>query len=202
MRNAIIDWGIACQALDGAEWSGDAYVIKAFKNKVLVAAIDGLGHGKQAADAACAAVATLMDCPEEGIVTLVRRCHEGLLKTRGVVMSIALFNAVDDSINWVGVGNVYGFLLRSDQHTIPDHESLLLRGGVVGYQLPPLRSSKINVGRGDILIFSTDGIRSGFEKEVNPHESPQQIADNILMNYNRKTDDALVLVARYTGGLS
>ena len=105
-------------------------------------------------------------------------------------------------MTWLGVGNVDGLLLRADPQTNPAHESLLLRGGVVGYQLPSLRPSTIHVGRGDILIFSTDGIRSGFEEEVNPEESPQQIADKIIMNYNRKTDDALVLVARYTGGLS
>jgi len=197
----IIDWGVASQSLHGAQWSGDAYVVKAFKNKVLVAAIDGLGHGKHAEDAAGVAVTTLVNHHAEDIVPLVRRCHEELLKTRGVVLSIALFNSTDDSINWLGVGNVNGYLLRNNPLVKPDHESLFLRGGVVGYQIPSLRPSSIHVNRGDILIFSTDGISSGFEKEVNPQESPQQIADKIITNYSRKTDDALVLVARYNGGL-
>ncbi len=66
--------------------------------------------------------------------------------------------------------------------------------------LPPLRKSTIGIKNGDILIFFTDGIRSGFEKEVYLKATPQQIADNIMMKYNRETDDALVLVVRYLGG--
>lgn len=198
----IIDWGVACQALDGAESSGDTYVVKAFADKVLVAAIDGLGHGKEAEDAACIAAATLAGHPSENTVSLVRQCHEALLRTRGAVMSIALFNREDDSMTWLGVGNVDGLLLRNDRLSKPDHESLFLSGGVAGYQLPSLRPSTLRVNRGDTLIFSTDGIRSGFDREVNREDSPQRTADMILTNFNRRTDDALVIVVRYKGGPS
>ena len=57
-----------------------------------------------------------------------------------------------------------------------------LRGGVVGYQLPSLRSSTLQSLGVTLLIFSTDGIRSGFEKEVNLEDPPQRIADMIIMN--------------------
>lgn len=202
MINPIIDWGVACQSLAGAEWSGDAYLVRALENKVLVAAIDGLGHGQEAANAALTAVATLTDHTSEEAALLLKRCHEALMRTRGVVMSIALFNTADNNMTWVGVGNVDGFLLRSARQTKPDHESLFLSGGVVGYQLPSLRPSTLLVNRGDILIFSTDGIRSGFVPEVKMEDSPQRIADMIIENFNRKTDDALVIVARYKGGSS
>ena len=46
-------------------------------------------------------------------------------------------------MTWLGVGNVDGFLLRADNQTKPAHESLFLRGGVVGYQLPSLRPSTL-----------------------------------------------------------
>ena len=198
----IIDWGVATLSLAGEERSGDAYVVKAWGKKLLAAAIDGLGHGKHAADAAGIAAETLINyaSDSDNVLLLMRRCHESLARTRGVVLSLALFDAASDTMIWLGVGNVDGLLLRAYPQANPVHESLLLRGGVVGYQMPSLHSSSIHVGRGDILIFSTDGIRSGFEREVNREESPQQIADKIIMNHNRKTDDALVLVARYIGG--
>jgi len=199
MINTVTDWGVAYQSLDSAKWSGDAYVVRAFENKVMVAAIDGLGHGKEAADAAGIAVATLTDHLPEDNVSLVIRCHEELLRTRGVVMSIASFDAANDSMTWLGVGNVEGLLLRGDPRIKPDHESLFLSGGVVGYHLPSLRPSTLPVNRGDILIFSTDGIRSGFNKDVNRVDSPQRIADMIITNFNKQIDDALVIVARYTG---
>jgi len=49
------------------------------------------------------------------------------------------------------------------------------------------------------MIFSTDGICSAFSGEVYLQESPQQIADMVIKGYNRKTDDALVMVVRYNG---
>jgi serine phosphatase RsbU (regulator of sigma subunit) len=122
------------------------------------------------------------------------------MKTRGVVMSLAFFNAQDSTLTWVGVGNVEGMLVRADAKAHPARESVLLRGGVLGYELPPLRASVIPVFRGDTLILSTDGIRHGFAEELTLRDSPQQIADRILAHSGKGTDDALVLVARYLGG--
>ena len=34
-------------------------------------------------------------------------------RTRGVVLSIALFNAENNTMTWLGVGNVDGLLLRN-----------------------------------------------------------------------------------------
>jgi len=203
MRNTFADWGVATLPLAGEKQSGDIYVAKSWGNKFLAAVIDGLGHGKHAANAARIAAETLISHASESddVVSAVRLCHETIMRTRGVVLSLALFDAVNHTMTWLGVGNVDGFLIHVDPQKNPAYESLTLRSGVVGYQIPFLRPSTIHVGKGDILIFSTDGIRSGFEREVNPEEAPQQIADKIMINYNRKTDDALVMVARYTCGL-
>ncbi|MBI3789047.1 MAG: stage II sporulation protein E (SpoIIE), partial [Ignavibacteriales bacterium] len=78
-------------------------------------------------------------------------------------------------------------------------ENILLRGGVVGYQLPQLRASVVPVSKGDTLIFVTDGIFSRFAESLNKAESPQKLADEICAQYKRESDDAMVLVARYTG---
>ena len=85
-------------------------------------------------------------------------------------------------------------------HAPPRQESLLLRPGVLGDRLPRLSASVIPVSAGDVLIFATDGLREGFAAHSNLRDSPQQIADRILDQYGRETDDALVLVARYLHG--
>lgn len=115
-------------------------------------------------------------------------------------MSLASINALDNTMTWLGVGNVDGVLLRPDANASPVRESLLVRSGIVGYQLPPLRLSTISLVRGDVLIFATDGIRSGFVEGVRLTNSPQEIAESIIARYIKKTDDALVLVARYIAG--
>jgi hypothetical protein len=48
------------------------------------------------------------------------------------------------------------------------------------------------------VIFVTDGIRSSFEDGIKSGDKPQQIADTIMAQFNRGTDDALVLVVRYS----
>jgi hypothetical protein len=113
-------------------------------------------------------------------------------------MSFAKLNSPDNMMAWLGVGNIEVLLLKADGKPKISRERLLLRGGTLGYQLPPLRESVIPFMPGDTLIFVTDGIRGGFEEGIKPDDMPQQIADSIMAQFNRGTDDALVLVVRYT----
>ena len=160
-----------------------------------MAVIDGLGHGEEAATAAEIAVATLIGNAHESVITLLNRCHEQLRASRGVVMSMASFNAVEGTLTWAGVGNVEGVLRRAGTNV--SDETLLLRGGIVGIQLPPLFASIIPVMPGDTLIFVTDGITPGFAEKLNLRDPPQELADCILTQHGKGTDDALVLIARY-----
>ncbi|MBI3029579.1 MAG: SpoIIE family protein phosphatase [Candidatus Rokubacteria bacterium] len=192
-------WGVAARTLAGQEESGDRQAIKLYPHGALVAVVDGLGHGDEAAAAAKIAVATLEAHPGESIIPLLRRCHENLRSTRGVVMSLASFNVREGTMTWLGVGNVEGILLRGDPAVSPRYESLLLRGGVVGGQLPALYASILPVVPGDTLIFATDGIRSKLADHVASSDVPQRTADTILARSAKVTDDALVLVARYCG---
>src|ERR1051325_12038793 len=57
--SALIDWGVAASALPGQAQSGDSHLVKAVATGVLVAVVDGLGHGTEAATAARTAVNTL-----------------------------------------------------------------------------------------------------------------------------------------------
>jgi hypothetical protein len=187
--------------------SGDAHLVTSFPGGVLVAAVDGLGHGPEAVTAANLAITTLRENAWESVVALLQRCHEQLKGTRGVVMSLASFTMHGGLMTWGGVGDVEGVLLRGAPDADPARESLPLRGGVVGYQLPVVRSTALSVKPEDLLIFATDGIRSSFVEDpllYNPlirlaKDGPRQLADHLLAHYGKATDDALVLVARYLG---
>lgn len=193
----LIEWGFSTMPFPGQDVSGDSLLIKSLKNGILIGVVDGLGHGYEAAAAARIAIETLDTSANEQITAMVRRCHEVLKGTRGVVMSIAFMDLPDKKITWLGVGNIEGMLLRQDTNSVILHERLLLRGGALGYQLPTLKEAIIPFIPGDTLIFVTDGIKSSFETSINLSEKPQQIADNIIAQFARGTDDALVLVVRY-----
>ena len=114
-------------------------------------------------------------------------------------MSVASFNVSRGLVTWLGVGNVEGVLLRRNFTRSVAEVPLLLRAGVVGFQLPSLDVEVVPVSAGDTLIFATDGIRSEFTQRVALGDGPQQLADRILGQHAKGTDDALVLVARYVG---
>jgi negative regulator of sigma-B (phosphoserine phosphatase) len=200
--SSLAEWGVAARPIASEIRSGDAHLLVPAANGFLAAAMDGLGHGPEAAMAADMAVATLRDHIDEPIAILVQRCHESMRKTRGAVLSIASFSASDHVMSWVGVGNVEGVLHRADPATEPRREALLLRGGVVGYQIPSLRVSTLPIASGDVLILATDGISSGFAGVLPRGRHPQEIADEILSRWGKDSDDALVLVVRYLGGQS
>jgi serine phosphatase RsbU (regulator of sigma subunit) len=198
----IIEWGVAGRTLAGQIMSGDAHLVSPFEGGVLVAVIDGLGHGPEAHLAASAAVAVLSRRPQAPVTDLIQLCHAEIKSTRGVVLSLASFDTTRGLVTWVGVGDVEGVLLSAADPSRGGRQSLLLRNGVVGYQLPSLREVICPVATGDMLIFATDGVRHDFTATAPNGRSPQAIADDIIANHGKSTDDALVLVARYLGASS
>ena len=196
----LIEWAVASQALGPRGGSGDQYLVAPAPNGILLAVVDGLGHGAEAERAAEAAVETLREHAGETLIALVDRCHRRLRATRGAVLSVASFSGVEGTMTWLGVGNVEGVLLRADPAAVPRRESLLLRPGVVGAQLPSLQGAIVSVSAGDTLIFATDGVTSDFAVDALAEDPPQKTADRILSYHSKGTDDALVLVARYLGG--
>lgn len=191
-----IEYSAARFVLPGQIESGDRHLVCCDQNFALIVAIDGLGHGKEAASAAGVAASVLEKHFQEPIISLVESCHEALRPTRGVVMSVASIDIVHGMMTWLGVGNVHGVLLRTGATNGTIRETLLLRGGVVGCQLPPLQAIVLPVSPGDTIAFATDGIRGDFAETLSAWENPQRAAERILDNYKSGNDDALALVAR------
>ncbi len=194
-----IDWSISFRPFDGGLECGDACTVVVLPNGALVAAIDGLGHGAEAAAAAQVAIDCLAGAAVEPILQLMERCHEALRKTRGAAITMAVFDAGNNTMTWTGVGNVEAMLFRVDQTAVPRRESLSLRGGVVGYQIPPLRANTLPVFAGDTLVMATDGIDSGFSMVSVAGRTPRDISADILEAHAKGTDDALVFAGSYTG---
>lgn len=195
----LVEWGVATSALPGQVESGDRHVVLTHSDCALVAAIDGIGHGNEAATAAKEAMSVLEASAEEHLIPLVRRCHDALRSTRGVVLSLASIDFARGLMTWLGVGNVRGVLARAGAPPGTANEVLLLRAGVVGSQLPSLQAAVLPVGAGDTLAFVTDGIGSEFAADLSLIDAPQKSAERILNRHRRGSDDALVLIVRVTG---
>ena len=199
MSEGLIDWAVAFQGLE--DESGDLHVVSPFDGGVLIGAIDGLGHGPDAATAARLAAQTLEQHAGEPVTALMEQCHASLRGTRGAVITIASLSS-RGTMNWIGVGNIEGTLVRRTPFEGRKRESVLLSGGVAGHQLPALRASEHPIVPGDTLVFSTDGVRAGYLDLLEDYEEPRRVAARIFEGFGKGTDDALVLVARFVGTAS
>jgi serine/threonine protein phosphatase PrpC len=191
-----VEWAAARAVARGYRDSGDEFCVRCYGHRTLIAVIDGLGHGQAAATVARQCIRILEQSSTPDIVRLVRRCHDDLRGSRGLVMSLATFDSVANTMTWIGVGNVCGTLWRPRSS---QRQTLLLRGGLVGDVLPRLQESVVPVSEGDMLVFTTDGVADEIDNRLLQGSSVQMIAERILAHGYKGHDDALALVARYKG---
>ncbi|HKS05062.1 MAG TPA: SpoIIE family protein phosphatase [Gemmatimonadaceae bacterium] len=193
----FVEWSVASRPKPGERTTGDLSLVMPHHDGTLVAVIDGLGHGEAAAEAADAARVVLAREPGDTAISHIKRCHDALVRTRGVAMSIATIDARRATLTWISVGNVEGLVVQSGPDGHASRSRLITRGGVVGSALPQLRAEIIPLAPGDLLVFATDGIDQRFADDF-PRDarSADEIANGVLAQFAKTTDDALVLVAR------
>lgn len=195
-HNHKIRWSVQRVPKKGESQCGDVSLVTKHKNSILIAVIDGLGHGDSAVRASLRAKHLLETYDDRSLINMVNHCHKNLRNTRGVVMSLARIDMSDNTLTWMGVGNVEGTVLHKDQE---EPERIVSRHGIVGYNISSLKASIIPILVGDVLILSTDGVKKGYISKVNTKQSTQQIVKYIGTNYFDVSDDSLTLVAKVTG---
>jgi negative regulator of sigma-B (phosphoserine phosphatase) len=193
----VLERGEAGLALAGETRSGDLAVFAPYEGGALVAAIDGLGHGDAAADASVVAAATLRERPGDAPEALLKRCHDALRSTRGVVATLAWFDLASGGLRWTGIGNVEGRLVRADRKRGDSDDSPTLFGGVLGWSLPKVRVVRTELGPGDCLVMATDGVAADFGSSLMPGVPAPEQAKRVLASHARGSDDALVVAVRY-----
>ena len=194
LKMPTLQWGVAAAPLPGQTESGDRFLVEPFSDGTLVAVVDALGHGHRASQIAAQAVDTLARHAGDHVTTLIQRCHEMLRERYGATMSLASFDWLTHRVSWLGVGNVVGVLVPHAFRAEAPVRRLLVRGGVVGGDLPDLHPVSVAFAPGDTLIIATDGIHEEFADELPRDLTPQPLSEHIFAHYAKSTDDALVLV--------
>jgi phosphoserine phosphatase RsbX len=196
---APVEWGVATRCRRGEATSGDLGLVSVSPGGALVAGIDGLGHGIEAALAARTAGDVIRESASRDLALLVERCHAALKGTRGAAISLAFISTSDGGLTWLGVGNVEGRVLSADPSATQPKGSLALTNGIPGHELPRLRTAALDVRPGDVLVLATDGIASAFADSLDISGSTRAIGERILADHWKPSDDALVVVVRYLG---
>ena len=102
-------------------------------------------------------------------------------------------------MTWTGVGNVEARFVRAAAGDGRRHDSPVVLGGVVGFNLPQVRRQHplARAGR-----RGGDGDRRrdrGLLRVARPRRSAQDLAERVLERHGKGTDDALAVVVRYLG---
>ena len=190
-----LDRGVAAMAHEGETRSGDVAVFAPTASGALACVIDGLGREPEAADAAELRADVARANLKAGAQDLMQACHEALLETRGVVMTVVWFDLERSELSWAGVGNVDARLVRSGPGLRED--VALVFGGVLGYRMPRVRPATMPLARGDLLVMITDGIDAAISPALAGGGAAQALASRILDSHGKGTDDALAVVIRY-----
>ena len=197
LSTARVAWAVGAAPHPEERVLGDGYVAEAFPGGFLLAAVDGVGHGAEAAAVAERCIGVLKANAWAPVGELVHRCHDKLRGTRGATLSVASFVTRRGEMSWAGVGNVAGVLVHANP-VAPREVSLVQRPGLLGTILPPLQVVTLPVADGDLVALATDGVGPGFPTLLAQLDSPQVAAHRIIERYGRRADDALVIVGRYT----
>jgi negative regulator of sigma-B (phosphoserine phosphatase) len=194
-----VEWGVTTRRRRGEPACGDLAVVIVLPDGALVAGIDGVGHGAEAARAAHVAAAVVRKATGHDLVGLMGRCHEALRGTRGAAISLAFVSTRGQGMTWLGVGNVEGRVLSGDPAATRPKGSLALRSGLPGHELPHVRPSTLDVRAGDVVLMATDGIHRNFADSPETSGSAQAISERIMAAHWRPSDDAMVVAVRCLG---
>lgn len=168
---------------------GDAYLIKELPGKILLAVVDGLGHGQLAREAATRAIKTIESAACCKMDVLLETLHKVLKNTVGVVMGLVLVDQEQGLLTCCGVGNIVIRIIGAKKTEIR------LPEGILGYRLTKKVSREMVITPGDVLIMHTDGIRDNYEPDPILLPFPRKLARALAAGYRNSFDDALVLVA-------
>ena len=125
-----LHWAERSRPIPGEVESGDLPVVLPFPGGALLAVMDGLGHGPEAAAAARLAADVLRSNPARRPAEQISSCHAALKGSRGVAMLVVSVSFTPPTIAWAGVGNIEGWQVSGGRR-----EAMISRAGVVGYQI-------------------------------------------------------------------
>lgn len=184
--------GVVHQPVVGETLCGDAYTVIDQTTSVLVAVIDGLGHGPEAEVAAKQAIAYIEAHATQAPQVLLEGCHRALRATRGAVIAIARYDRQNKKLAYSGLGNIEARIVGAERVYRP-----ISVNGIVGHQARKFRVEEFPFEPGDLLLMYSDGISDRFEvSAASRGRDLQMLANQIVREHGRLYDDQLLLILR------
>jgi anti-sigma regulatory factor (Ser/Thr protein kinase) len=159
-----------------------------------IIAVDGLGHGLGAAEAAEEAIRIFHLYAQYGPAEILARIHDALRKTRGAAVSIAQVRPLAGTLTYAGVGNISAVILSDTMG-----RNLVSYNGTLGHIISKIQEFKVEWPRRAVLVMHSDGLQTRWDLSKYPGllaRNPALIAGVLFRDFRRQRDDTSVLVAK------
>ncbi|MGH8417627.1 MAG: ATP-binding protein [Pseudomonas sp.] len=184
--------GVSQHSLHNDPACGDAWEVAIQGRQLSILMIDGLGHGPDAEEAAKAGAFAFNRDPFGDPGLLLDDIHREMHGTRGGAVAVAQFDAAQDQLRFIGIGNI-GATLIGEEKT----RGLASHPGIVGLQYRKIPAVGYPQCAGQLLIMYSDGLQSRWNLRDYPglmYRHPAIIAAVLHRDYCRGRDDVTVLV--------
>jgi anti-sigma regulatory factor (Ser/Thr protein kinase) len=189
-----INISVISRPYPGNKVNGDAYYIKEGNNKVIIALIDGLGHGIGAHEAANTAKKLIEENNYKNLQELLLSIDKGMKGSRGAVIGMCIINKDTQSFQYGSIGNVELRYIINNKT-----QKFIASNGTLGISLNNrFKIQESSYEKGGILVMNTDGISNKWEYndyKAIPLSNPGFLSNMIFRHFARNNDDATVLVA-------
>jgi len=179
----------------GETFCGDNWAVVSARSRYTIAAIDGLGHGEEAAVASGEATEVFARLAQGPPCQVLVGIHEAIRKTRGAVGAVTVIDLEAKLVSFCGIGNIMGKV-----HAADATKSLISYNGMLGNNRPAVLNDHPNAwDPSSLLILHSDGIKARWDLGKYPglkNHDPTVIAGVLYKDFTRKTDDVLVIAAK------
>ena len=175
---------------------GDRWCYHERVDGLLVAGVDGLGHGLGAEHACTEACRIFQAEKHRPALRLMQILHEGLRPTRGAAVTLLEVDWDAGRVTSVGVGNVAAALVTGGET-----KRIATDNGIVGHVMSRPRELTHPCQSDTVLVLHSDGLTTSWHADRYPgllQHHPALVAGVLYRDCTRGRDDSLVVVIRRT----
>lgn len=187
------DIGLGVRAMPGEIACGDLAMALELGDGLLLALVDGTGHGVGGGTSARRMERHLLTSATSDLPGLLRGAHHALQGSPGAAVGLLFISPDRAHARYAGVGNT-GIARRAGAPWRP-----LSRDGILGQRLPTMIDQGAPLERGDLIVLWTDGL-GGMPDAISARDAfrpAQELADMLLRRQGKPHDDAGCIVLRW-----
>jgi hypothetical protein len=189
-----VSFAAICLPHPGDRECGDGWGVASAGGRSVLFAVDGLGHGPSAAEAARNAVRLFYASSGRVPAEILDRVDRGLKSTRGAAAAVSEVDLGKRVIRHAGIGNIAGWVMNDSTM-----RAMVSHNGILGHQVRRIQEFDYPLPPDGIVVLHSDGLSSKWKPDGYPgllRRDVAIVAGVIYRDSVRDRDDSSILVYR------